>query len=161
MCRFKKWQNAWWYASNLNIAKRSSKVSSISCALRFDGGSGGPTSRTSCITSSDKERKISSLASRSCLTQSLRSSSRLGCGSVVEKVGDVAALGIGIGHLPSQYFHVPLAWSANLMLRRHREYSGPVKCDWSCGTPGRRVDVVGDIVVVRRQRRRAGQVFST
>jgi len=53
---------------------------------------------------------MSSLASRSCLTQSLRSSSRLGCRSEGAEEGDAAAAsGIGIEQFPLQYFQVPLA----------------------------------------------------
>jgi hypothetical protein len=35
------------------------------------------------------------------------------------------------------------------MLRRHREYSGPVDCAWSSETPGRRGEVFEGIVFGR------------
>lgn len=56
--------------------------------------------------------------------------------------------GMGIVHSPLQYFHVPFASRANLMLRRHLENSGPADCAWSIGTPGRRGDVNGSILSV-------------
>ena len=143
MWRFKKWQKVWWYDSKLNTAYRSSKTCSISCAFMLDGGRGGPTSNSSSMTSSAMERKMSSLTSRSCLTHSRRSSSRLGWRLAVDMVGDE---GMGIVHSPLQYLQVPFVSSANLILRRHLEKSGPVDCAWSIGTPGRRGDVNGSMM---------------
>ena len=99
------------------------------------------------MTSSANERKMSSLTSRSCRTHALRSSRRLGCvvsGFVVEFDSDMdfgPASGIGIGHAPSQYLHVPLVSSANLTLRRHLENSGPLTSSPKIGTPGRREEM--------------------
>jgi hypothetical protein len=49
-------------------------------------------------------------------------------------------------HLPLQYFQLPLDSRANLRLRRHRAYSGPVYRTSSKGTPGRRDEVSWSIV---------------
>lgn len=81
------------------------------------------------MTSSDRERKMSSLTSRSCRTHARRSSSKLGCDVLDALVGEAAFdpdLGIGIGCVPSQKPHVPLVSQANLIPRRHLEYSAPV-----------------------------------
>jgi hypothetical protein len=53
------------------------------------------------------------------------------------------ASGMGIFFVPSQYFHMSLVSKANLTLRRHREYSGPVAFAFRIGTPGRRGEVCG------------------
>jgi hypothetical protein len=53
------------------------------------------------------------------------------------------ASGIGILFVPSQYFQASFVSNANLALRRHREYSGPVAFDLRMGTPGRRGEVCG------------------
>jgi hypothetical protein len=55
------------------------------------------------------------------------------------------ASGIGIFSVPSQYFQVSLVSKANLTLRRHREYSGPVAFAFRSGTPGRRGEMCGCI----------------
>ena len=81
------------------------------------------------MTSCDKERKISSLTARSCRTHDRRSSSKLGCDGLNALVGEAAfdpELGMGIGCVPSQKSHVPLVSQANLIPRRHLEYSAPV-----------------------------------
>jgi hypothetical protein len=57
---------------------------------------------------------------------------------------------MGIVHLPLQYFQLPLDSRANLRLRRHRAYSGPVYRNSSKGTPGRRDDVSWSIVFAGR-----------
>lgn len=98
------------------------------------------------MTSSDNDRKMSNLTSRSCRTQAFRSSSREGC-KVLDALGD---LGIGIGYVPSQKPHVPFVSQANLIPRRQREYSAPVT--WGCriGTPGRRGELTVDILLKRK-----------
>jgi hypothetical protein len=50
-------------------------------------------------------------------------------------------LGMGMGKVPLQYFQVSFVSSANLTLRRQREYSGPVESSFRMGTPGRRGEV--------------------
>jgi hypothetical protein len=80
------------------------------------------------MTSSDTERKMSVLTSRSCRTHALRSSSKHGC-DVLDALGEDGLdpdLGMGIGCEPSQKPHVPLVSQANLIPRRHLEYSAPV-----------------------------------
>jgi hypothetical protein len=105
------------------------------------------------MTSSEIEKKISSLTSRSCRTHDRLSSSRLGCNVVVEFLGDTVldpVLGMGIACVPSQRPHVPLVSQANLIPRRHLEYSAPVASRWRTGTPGRRGELSVDILLNRK-----------
>jgi hypothetical protein len=150
-CRLRKWQKAWWKSSNLKDMNRLSSASSISCDLRLDGGSGGPTWNTSSMTSSDSERKMSSLTSRSCRTQALLSSSKLGWSFFVDNDGGMKVgpdSGMGMGCAPEQYPQVPLVSQANCMRRLHREYSGPVESTRRRGTFGKRGDVDRDMANV-------------
>jgi hypothetical protein len=105
---------------------------------------------------------MSNVTSRSCRTHALRSSSKHGC-DALDALGEDGLdpdLGIGIGREPSQKPQVPLVSQANLIPRRHLEYSGPVA--WACriGTPGRRGEVSVDILLKRKAaaalRREAG-----
>lgn len=89
-----------------------------------DGGSGGPTSKTSILISSATDKNRSSFTSRSFFTQALRSSSSPGCGfddvEGEKKFGPDS--GMGIGTVPSQWPHVPFAVNTALTPRRHLAY---------------------------------------
>lgn len=80
------------------------------------------------MTSSDTDRKMSSLTSRSSRTHARLSSNKVGCKFVLALLGEVGltALGMGCDRDPSQKPHVPLVSQANLSPRRHLEYSTPV-----------------------------------
>lgn len=95
--------------------------------------------------SSDTERKMSSLTSRSFFTQALRSSKSVvcmsGCDTGEKKLGP--APGIGIFVDPSQWPHVPFAVKALLISLFHLAYSGPVASARRTITPGRRGDGSG------------------
>lgn len=110
------------------------------------------------MTSSDTERKRSSLTSRSFRTQALLSSRRLGCSCVIDTEGGMKVgpdSGMGMGCAPEQNPQVPLVSQANWMRRLQREYSGPVESIQRRGTPGRRGDVDRDMVkVVSKTRER-------
>jgi len=60
---------------------------------------------------------------------------------LVETVELRRVLGMGMGRVPLQYFHVPFVSRTNCTPRRQREYSGPEAHDVSIGTPGRRGEV--------------------
>lgn len=142
--RLRKWQNAWWYSSNLKASNRSSSAWIMSKAFIDGGGSGGPTSKTSSLISSTTDRKMSSLTSRSFFTQALLSSNNSGCVFVElvtgeKKLGPVP--GIGIGLVPSQCPQVPLDLNAAFTPRLHRAYCGPVASRGRMKTPGRRHDM--------------------
>lgn len=81
------------------------------------------------MTSSDNDKNMSNLTSRSSRTHARRSSSKLGCNVALEAVGDIVfdpASGMGCGRDPSQMPQVPFLSQANLIPRRHLEYSAPV-----------------------------------
>ena len=114
------------------------------------------------MTSSDNDRKMSNLTSRSCRTQVFRSSSKVGCG-VLDALGEPeldAVLGMGIGREPSQKPQEPLVSQANLSPLRHLEYSGPVAHACRIGRPGRRGELSVDILLNKKAaaalRREAG-----
>ena len=92
----------------------------------------------------------------------MRSSSKHGC-DVLDALGEDGLdpdLGIGIGCEPSQKPHVPLVSQANLIPRRHLEYSAPVAWAERICTPGRRVELSVNILLKRKAaaalRREAG-----
>jgi hypothetical protein len=114
------------------------------------------------MTSSDNDRKMSNLTSRSCRTQVFRSSSKVGCG-VLDALCETeldAVFGMGIGREPSQKPQEPLVSQANLSPLRHLEYSGPVAHACRIGRPGRREELSVDILLKRKAaaalRREAG-----
>ena len=114
------------------------------------------------MTSSDNDRKMSNLTSRSCRTQVFRSSSKVGCG-VLDALCETeldAVFGMGIGREPSQKPQEPLVSQANLSPLRHLEYSGPVAHACRIGRPGRRGELSVDILLKRKAaaalRREAG-----
>lgn len=114
------------------------------------------------MTSSDNDRKMSNLTSRSCRTQVFRSSSKVGCG-VLDALCETeldAVFGMGIGREPSQKPQEPLVSQANLSPLRHLEYSGPVAHACKMGKPGRRGELSVDILLKRKAaaalRREAG-----
>ena len=104
------------------------------------------------MTSSDNDRNMSILTSRSCRTQVFRSSNKVGC-DVLEALCETelaAVFGMGIGREPSQKPQEPLVSQANLSPLRHLEYSGPVAQACRIGRPGRRGELSVDILLKRK-----------